>query len=377
MLPVTRARLVLIGVGLLVAAVVMGAIPRSEGYSDYGFGLMGRVDVECGLVFSRDQRVDFDDYYEEQEYYSDKASFGEPRIFEGQTETEVCDDLINTNRLWVIGLFIVGGAVLLFGLTRQRQDDTPAATTGGGQQSAESQPESTTSVDLDPPDIGTGESDPSGPPVESRPASAFPPPGTAGDDGAGNGSVGAADVNTGDEAPGDVVDKDASVAPLEVPPEPAPSAAATPEPSTAHLPPVSVVPVAHQTPSQDKADTMVLQRADGTEIEVETMVIIGRDPAPLADDGAHEIVPIADDLLLSKTHLAFGRDATGRLWMEDRHSTNGVWIHRDDDETRARPDRRIPLTPGDEIRYGGQVVRVLAASTSDIVPTTPPGGSGA
>lgn len=64
---------------------------------------------------------------------------------------------------------------------------------------------------------------------------------------------------------------------------------------------------------------------DGRRIRITGVALLGRHPSPRPEDGpAVELVAI-DDEALSKTHLAIRHDA-GRVWVEDRHSTNGTSV---------------------------------------------------
>lgn len=117
-----------------------------------------------------------------------------------------------------------------------------------------------------------------------------------------------------------------------------------PEPSPPPAPPLA-----------SPAGRLDLAWADGRPLTVDNVVVIGRDPVAAETDGPHELVPVPGDGLVSKTHLAIGRAADGSLWAEDRHSTNGVRIGA----SLLPPGGRVPLKPGDEIRFGDQVMRVV------------------
>ena len=131
----------------------------------------------------------------------------------------------------------------------------------------------------------------------------------------------------------------------------------------AAVPGASATPVAPQPesspppapPSASPAGRLDLAWADGQPLTVDNVVVIGRDPAAGDADGQHTLVPVPGDGLVSKTHLAIGRAADGSLWAEDRHSTNGVRIGA----SLLPPGGRVPLKPGDEIRFGDQVMQVV------------------
>lgn len=66
----------------------------------------------------------------------------------------------------------------------------------------------------------------------------------------------------------------------------------------------------------------VVALSDGRSISLQGTALLGRNPsARNPSEGAALLVPIDDDAL-SKTHLLLQHDA-GRVWVEDRNSTNG------------------------------------------------------
>ena len=106
-------RWILIRLIVAGARLAYGLIPQSEEYSDWGFGDEGLVDVQCGGAFSEDVEPQFRDFQEGEQYRADRRSGYNPRIFEGQTADEVCEDLINGVRVVAIA-GLAGGAVLAF-----------------------------------------------------------------------------------------------------------------------------------------------------------------------------------------------------------------------------------------------------------------------
>jgi hypothetical protein len=105
------ARWILIGLLIAGAGLAWGLIPRSEEYSDFGFGTEGLVDVQCGSAFSVDVDPQFRDYEEGQQYRFDLSSGYDPPIFAGQTATQVCEDLTNGPR--TVAIAALAGGVLL------------------------------------------------------------------------------------------------------------------------------------------------------------------------------------------------------------------------------------------------------------------------
>jgi len=86
-------------------------------------------------------------------------------------------------------------------------------------------------------------------------------------------------------------------------------------------------------------------------------VVIGRNPA---SSGAERAVAIADiGREISKLHLALRVDAAGRVWADDRQSTNGSTLARADGSTvRLVPGIEQELRMGDVVRLGGHTVGV-------------------
>lgn len=134
----SKKKWILVGIGLLVLGVVVGLVPASESYSDYGlWSDEGAVDVECGSLFARDVRADFADWEEQQDYDQEVSWYGEPAIFEGQTASQVCGDQLGDRKAAVIFLMIAGAVAFVIGLTRKQpvwNDGT--APVGGGTGSA-------------------------------------------------------------------------------------------------------------------------------------------------------------------------------------------------------------------------------------------------
>lgn len=86
-------------------------------------------------------------------------------------------------------------------------------------------------------------------------------------------------------------------------------------------------------------------------------VVIGRNPTAT---GAERAVSVADiGREISKVHLGVRVDAAGRVWADDRKSTNGSTITRRDGLTQQlAPGRPVELTAGDIVHVGGHTVAV-------------------
>ncbi|QMU97081.1 FHA domain-containing protein [Microbacterium esteraromaticum] len=164
----------------------------------------------------------------------------------------------------------------------------------------------------------------------------------------------------------------APAAPAPAPAAPAPAApapAAAPAPS---LPPsaasAAVVsstagqPAHAPSPGEPAAGVRaVLQLDDGSRIEVRGATLIGRAPAPVAGEGAVQLVAIADDTRsVSKTHLAILPARRGVL-VVDRGSTNGSAIVRAGSEMPVTPGDPAPVQVGDVVRFGDRTLTVERA----------------
>ncbi len=97
----------------------------------------------------------------------------------------------------------------------------------------------------------------------------------------------------------------------------------------------------------------------GETVPLVTSVLVGRDPARSAGDGADVVlVPIEDpQRSVSKTHLAVGR-TPGGVWVADRHSTNGVEIVDGGASRRLVPGERVEARRGAVIRFGDRTVTI-------------------
>ena len=89
---------------------------------------------------------------------------------------------------------------------------------------------------------------------------------------------------------------------------------------------------------------------DGRLIDVDGMVLIGRNPAARPDETVSQLISAgADSRMVSKTHLLVGTDHRG-IFVTDRGSTNGTAIANANGQFE-------PCAPGDRVRVReGQVV---------------------
>jgi hypothetical protein len=146
---------------------------------------------------------------------------------------------------------------------------------------------------------------------------------------------------------------------MPVPPvaEPAPAIIAAPAPPTAP-PSAPARPVTAPAPqaSAAAAATWRLVLADGSEVPVRGVVLLGRNPAAFDAWPGAQLLAVADTTQsVSKTHAAFEVDDSG-LWVHDLNSTNGVWVVNGSDVTEVAPGRRVNVPAGASIELGDYVL---------------------
>lgn len=124
-------------------------------------------------------------------------------------------------------------------------------------------------------------------------------------------------------------------------------------------------PAASPRPSAARALLVVDGRVGGP---IDGGVVVGRNPT--AADGERPVA-IADlGREISKLHLALRVDAAGRVWVEDRHSTNGSTLVRADGvSVRLVPGAAQQLGAGDVVRLGSHTVAVQFVT--DVAAVTP------
>jgi uncharacterized RDD family membrane protein YckC len=136
-----------------------------------------------------------------------------------------------------------------------------------------------------------------------------------------------------------------------------PSSAIVPPPNAPPISmPVAAVdptpPVVQQPVPVQPAVRWILQLEDGSSRQVTSTVLVGRDPLVEPGSGGAVAWSVVDpQMSVSKTHAAFGV-TDGRLWVEDRHSTNGVVVDSRGREQLASSTARTELTDGDVVRLG-------------------------
>ena len=137
---------------------------------------------------------------------------------------------------------------------------------------------------------------------------------------------------------------------------------AAPEDAGAWVPPALVPAAAEPRPtSAPTAEAYVLEFDDGTRVAASASGLLGRNPAAAPGEPQAQLLPLADDSMrISKTHAAFGIDATG-FWVADRSSRNGTMVHRPDgDAHRLPPGVRTPVPAGSRVTLGGRSFVVVA-----------------
>ena len=99
----------------------------------------------------------------------------------------------------------------------------------------------------------------------------------------------------------------------------------------------------------------------GRDLVLESVALIGRNPAGKDNEPA-QLIPVKDEgRSVSKTHLHLRVDA-GRLWVTDRHSTNGSAVGGADGERTPLPGGQPSWAPpGSTVYFGDRSFRVEQA----------------
>jgi ferric-dicitrate binding protein FerR (iron transport regulator) len=103
---------------------------------------------------------------------------------------------------------------------------------------------------------------------------------------------------------------------------------------------------------------------DGTRLQVNRPILLGRDPAPIADGAAGRLIKLCDPRkTVSKTH-ALVEPATeeGGVRVRDLHSTNGVAIVTDGDRVALPEAGEGIAVPGATIELGSFSILVTIES---------------
>lgn len=124
------------------------------------------------------------------------------------------------------------------------------------------------------------------------------------------------------------------------------------------------------TPVAGQALGWLLEFDDGTRIPLDGPVLVGRDPALAPDDPPETVLAQVEDpgRSVSKTHLLVTLDG-GRVWVADRHSTNGTFIVDPQGSVApVPPGARTEVPRGCTVALGDIRVRptqVLGAQAAD------------
>lgn len=139
----------------------------------------------------------------------------------------------------------------------------------------------------------------------------------------------------------------------------APTASPAPaSPTAEQIPPPSASAV-EDRPGIAVRAVVVLD--DGERIDVRGATLFGRAPAPVAGEGAVQLIQVADDTRsVSKTHFAILPARRGVI-VVDRGSTNGSSLVRGGVETPLAAGDPAALQAGDIVRFGDRTLSVERA----------------
>jgi hypothetical protein len=115
--------------------------------------------------------------------------------------------------------------------------------------------------------------------------------------------------------------------------------------------------------AQPSGGPLMLVFDTGEEVPVNGLGVVGRNPAPPAGTKAAQLVPIADPgRTVSKSHLDFGLDDQGGLWVMDRGSTNGTAMMGDHGQERTlERGAKVAVPVGSVVRFGDRSFKVVGA----------------
>ncbi|MEA5454697.1 RDD family protein [Sinomonas sp. JGH33] len=145
---------------------------------------------------------------------------------------------------------------------------------------------------------------------------------------------------------------------------PAPPQAFAPAP-TPRAPSSFAAPAAHGSAYDDELDAtrlarpggrggdIVLSFSDGRRLTLRGPVLVGRNPAAYDGETFQQLVSIDDPgRSVSKTHLTVWAEH-GRVWVQDRKSTNGTTVVREDGSASdLEPSLPLEVAAGDVVHFG-------------------------
>ncbi|WP_323961087.1 FHA domain-containing protein [Arthrobacter sp. JZ12] len=168
-----------------------------------------------------------------------------------------------------------------------------------------------------------------------------------------------------------LVQREAVSAPMAPAPAPSGPSALAPEkvPTGRTAPLIPDLEPTH--PDEEAGQTVVTRRAkprgvrirldDGRDLVLTSAALIGRNPAAKETETA-ELIPVQDEgRSVSKTHLHL-RVEDGRLWVTDRHSTNGSAVTGvNGDRTTLAGGHPYWAEPGSTVHFGDRSFQVEQA----------------
>ncbi|WP_404431217.1 RDD family protein [Microbacterium lacus] len=131
------------------------------------------------------------------------------------------------------------------------------------------------------------------------------------------------DVSVIEEVPG----TPSTAVPLAGPPNERTTIAAAPASAGVEAPaagPIAAAPSSVAPAGATRRSAQMIRFDDGSVIRVPALGLMGREPEAAPGENADALIRLDDpQVLMSKTHIAFGADAEG-LWVADRGSRNGT-----------------------------------------------------
>ena len=105
--------------------------------------------------------------------------------------------------------------------------------------------------------------------------------------------------------------------------------------------------------SRPKNEGWVVSLDEGREIEISSLVLLGRNPQPRPGEEDAQLIKVADETrTVSKSHLGVGADANG-VWVMDRGSTNGSTVTNASGVSRpCPPGTVIQVAEGSIVSFG-------------------------
>lgn len=95
---------------------------------------------------------------------------------------------------------------------------------------------------------------------------------------------------------------------------------------------------------------------------VEGLVLVGRQPEPRTGESARHLVPLPDDLSVSKTHAQLQVAPDGALVVMDRGSTNGTVLVRRGVARELTAGAPATLLDGDRVQLGDHLMTIARES---------------